>query len=29
VVALQVVPLRERVVEIALDLGPGLAERYR
>ena len=24
-----VVPLRERVVEIALDLGPGPAERYR
>ena len=28
-VALPVVPLRERVVEIVLDLGPGLAERYR
>ena len=27
--ALPVVPLRERVVEIVLDLGPGLAERYR
>ena len=29
VVALPVVPLRERVVEVVLDLGPGLAERYR
>ena len=28
-VALLVVPPRERVVEIALDLGTGLAERYR
>ena len=28
-VALPVVPLRERVVEIVLDLGPGPAERYR
>ena len=27
--ALPVVPLRERVVEIVPDLGPGLAERYR
>ena len=27
--ALPVVPLRERVVEIVLDLGPGLAEQYR
>ena len=27
--ALPVVPLRERVVEIDLDLGTGLAERYR
>ena len=26
---LPVVPLRERVVEITLDLGPGLAQRYR